>query len=395
MTEELDKLVQAEKEKIKKIRERVQALTEEINRKKNSLSTQAVTTLSTENLPLSGVAVPSLFSEIQNMLLETITKGYETIIQEKEKIIQKLQKEIDNVMEKYHQLKLAQEQQTLRISTLSAQQDKSFVELVKKIAELELENKSLKEKIREVSTQTVKLEKDVKQDRIQYVISHMNLLSNTMAECIRYFRNPLGILNEAMELVKTDINGHPANKKIALIQQEMFKIRDIIHQTAERVKLPPYINLQKVSLKTELSKILSQLQTMFVEKNVEVSQEYPLEDIFVEVDTKIFDDCITEVIMNSIESFLQPVGNKIVVRITRVSDDEVAVIIEDNGHGIPEHLLPKVFNLFFTTKFEQGHYGIGLFKVDWWLKMFGAKCSINSVYNRGTTVTINIPVVKE
>lgn len=394
MTEELDKLAQQEKEKIKKIQEQIQLLTNEINQKKNNLSAQVFNTTTTEVSPvLSNVVSPSLFSEIQNMLLETITKGYETIIQEKEKIIQKLEKEIDAVMEKYHQLKLTQEQQNLRISTLSAQQDKSLIDLVKKIAELESENRTLKEKMHELTSQRIKVEKDLQLSKIDYVISHMNLLSTTMSECVRYFRTPIGMLNEAIELVKEDINGHPANKKISLLQQEMLRIRDIIRQASDRLRLPPSINLQEVNLKSLISKVLSQFQNTFIEKNIEIIQEYPPEDVLIEVDIKIFSDCITEIIANSVEAFVQPTGNKIFVRIYR--ENNISVVIEDNGCGIPEHLLPKIFNLFFTTKHEQGHYGIGLFKAEWWLKMFDAKISINSVYNKGTTATIEIPLSKE
>ncbi|MCX7716196.1 MAG: ATP-binding protein [Endomicrobia bacterium] len=393
MTEELDKVVKQEKEKITRIRQRIQNLTEEIKQKKNDLSTQLLG-VNTEVSSTSGIVSPSLFSEIQNMLLETITKGYETIIQEKEKIIQKLQKEVDNVMEKYHQLKLTQEQQSVRISTLSAQQDKSLLDLVKKIAELESENRSLKEKLYEFTIQEKKTEKDIQQERIKCVYSHINLLSTVMVECLRYFRNPIGILNEAIELVKEDIDGHPANKKILLIQQEMLKIRDIIYQTGQRLKLPPSVQIQKVNLKSIMSKIVSQFQNTFVEKNIEVIQEYPSEDIVAEVDTVLFSDSIVEIIVNSIEAFLQPVGNRIIIKIDQ-SNEKVVIIIEDNGCGMPEHLLPKVFNLFFTTKFEQGHFGIGLFKTKWLLKMFGGEIVINSVYNKGTTVKVELPAPKE
>ncbi len=387
---ELDKLAQQEKQRIENIRNRIKSLTEEIQQKKESTSAQLLNLKQPSEIA-NVASSPSLFSEIQNMLLETIIKGYEAIIQEKEKIIQKLQKEIDNVIEKHEQLKLIQEQQIARISALSQQQDKSLLELVKKIAELESENKNLKIKIQELKQHSGELSKSLQQDKIEYVISHMKLLTFAMKECIRYFRNPIGMINEALELVKEDVDGHPCNKKVLLVQQELFKIRDILNSAIQRLRISS-VNLQTINLKSLITTVLSKFQNDFLNKNIEVIQETttPQEEINITGDLQILVEILSEIITNSIESFLAPTGNKIIIRINLV-DNTPTLEIEDNGCGIPERLLPKVFDLFFTTKFEQGHYGIGLFKAYWYLKMFSAKISISSVYNRGTTVLIEFP----
>lgn len=385
---DFEKLAQEEKIRIERIRERIKSLTEQIQQKKDGISAQ-ILDIKPEFSP-SGTAStisPSLFSEIQNMLLETITKGYEAIIQEKEKVIQRLQKEIDHVVEKYQQLKQTQEQQIARVSILSEQQDKSVLELIKKITEVESENRILKSKISELQQQREKLEASAKYDKIGYVLSHMKLLTDTMKECLRYFRTPIGMINEAFELVKDDIDGHPAHKKFSLIQQEILRIRDIITAVVDRLKFPEDVTLQKVDLRNIISVVLSKFQTDFITKNIEVSQQINTDKVYVTANFQLLVDCLSEVVMNSIESFFQPIGNRIFVKIEE-EDNYPKLIIEDNGCGIPEHLLPKVFNLFFTTKFEQGHYGIGLFKVRWCLKMFDANVTIHSVFNKGTTVTV-------
>lgn len=386
---EFEKLAEEEKIRIQRIRDKIKSLTEQIQQRKNGISTHLLDIKPEPTTAGTSMVSPSLFSEIQNMLLETITKGYETIIQEKEKVIQRLQKEIDAVVEKYQQLKQTQEQQIARVSILSEQQDKSVVELIKKLAELESENRVLKNKLAELQQQTVKLETTAKYDKVGYVLSHMKLLTDTMRECLRYFRTPLGMINEAFELVKIDVDGHPAGKKISLIQQEMTRIQDIMSSVINRLKFQDIV-LQQVDLRSVISILLSRYQTEFTTKNIEVSQQINTDKVFVTADFQVLVDCLAEVIMNSIESFYQPIGNKISIKI---EDDTglTKLIIEDNGCGIPEHLLPKVFNLFFTTKFEQGHYGIGLFKVQWCLKMFDAKVTVNSIFNKGTVVTIEFP----
>jgi two-component system sporulation sensor kinase A len=239
-----------------------------------------------------------------------------------------------------------------------------------------------------MGTKAEETTKFVQQDKIQCVLSHLSLVSEVMRECLRYFRTPLGMIQEAFELVKEDINGHPVNKKLNVVQQEMLKIRNIISSCVERLKLPSSVNLQKVSLKSIVSSAVSKFQSEFVNKNIELIQEFTPEEIYVVADFQLLVDCVCEVLENAIESFYPPcVGSKIIVRVGK-ENDKVVLVVEDNGCGIPEHLLPKVFNLFFTTKFEQGHYGIGLFKTKWLLTMFDAKIRIDSLVHKGTTVTI-------
>ncbi|MEN3013970.1 MAG: ATP-binding protein [Endomicrobiia bacterium] len=387
---DLEKLSQQEKEKITKIRERIKKLTEEIQNKKDNISTQILNIQ--PQIISSGVVSPSFFSEVQNMLLETIKKGYETILQEKEKIIQKLQKEMEDIIAKYEQIKSTQEQQIAKVSALSVQQDKSFLELIKKITELEAENKNLKNEIESISKKEKSLKEVIKQDKIEYVLSHMKLLTTCMNECLRYFRNPIGIIDEAFNLVKDEIDGHPSFKKISLVQKEIYRIRDIIRTASERLKPPTAINIQKVDLKSVLVSVLNKFQNEISFKNVEVVQEILSPDVefIVEADFQILIDIISEIIQNSLEAFLQLTGNRITIRLYS-SELSKRIMIEDNGCGIPEHLLPKVFELFFTTKFEQGHFGIGLFKAKWYLKLFDAKIDITSVFNKGTVVTLEFP----
>jgi len=71
------------------------------------------------------------------------------------------------------------------------------------------------------------------------------------------------------------------------------------------------------------------------------------------------------------------------------------VEIADNGVGIPAHLLPRIFDLYFTTK-PRGS-GIGLAMTYRIVKLHGGTMDVRSEAdqnspNRGTTFTLRIPV---
>lgn len=68
------------------------------------------------------------------------------------------------------------------------------------------------------------------------------------------------------------------------------------------------------------------------------------------------------------------------------------IIIRDNGIGIPPHILPKVFEPFFTAKKVSEGTGLGLWVCHNFVSNMGGKIRIESEEFRGTTVYITLPV---
>lgn len=69
--------------------------------------------------------------------------------------------------------------------------------------------------------------------------------------------------------------------------------------------------------------------------------------------------------------------------------ETVEITIADNGAGIPEKNLDKIFNLYFTTK-ERGS-GIGLSVVQQIISQHNGTIQLNSKEQQGTTVVIQLP----
>ena len=69
------------------------------------------------------------------------------------------------------------------------------------------------------------------------------------------------------------------------------------------------------------------------------------------------------------------------------------IIIEiiDTGVGIPADLLPRIFDLFMTTRPDDNGTGLGLAVSQEIVKEHGGKITISSQVGRGTTVTVFLP----
>lgn len=73
--------------------------------------------------------------------------------------------------------------------------------------------------------------------------------------------------------------------------------------------------------------------------------------------------------------------------------DEVQVIINDNGIGIPETIKNKILQPFFTTKPTGEGTGLGLsLSYDILVKAHGGRMMINSEEGKGTEIILSLPV---
>jgi len=76
---------------------------------------------------------------------------------------------------------------------------------------------------------------------------------------------------------------------------------------------------------------------------------------------------------------------------TKKSGNKVLITISDNGHGIPQNVLEKIFQPFFTTKPTGQGTGLGLSLSYDIVKAHGGELKVNTKENEGTEFTISLP----
>jgi two-component system NtrC family sensor kinase len=76
---------------------------------------------------------------------------------------------------------------------------------------------------------------------------------------------------------------------------------------------------------------------------------------------------------------------------TKKSGDKILVSVKDNGNGIPQKVLDKIFQPFFTTKPTGQGTGLGLSLSYDIVKAHGGEIKVNTNENEGTEFTIKLP----
>lgn len=73
----------------------------------------------------------------------------------------------------------------------------------------------------------------------------------------------------------------------------------------------------------------------------------------------------------------------------------VAIEVSDDGGGIPQETIARVFDPFFSTKAERGGTGLGLSMVRWFAEQTGGVAELESTVGKGTTVTLLLPLSQD
>ncbi|MFC2157665.1 sensor histidine kinase [Acidobacteriota bacterium] len=108
---------------------------------------------------------------------------------------------------------------------------------------------------------------------------------------------------------------------------------------------------------------------------------------------KCFPNQLNQVFMNVIMNSIQSIEDKGEINIkTFQSKKSIFIEISDNGKGIPEENLNKIFDPGFTTKSSGVGTGLGLSIVYNIVKKHKGEISVKSEYGKGSTFTVEIPI---
>ena len=82
-----------------------------------------------------------------------------------------------------------------------------------------------------------------------------------------------------------------------------------------------------------------------------------------------------------------------VVVSTKKNGDMVEIVVEDNGNGIPQKILDKIFQPFFTTKPAGQGTGLGLSLAYDVVKAHGGEIKVNTREGEFTEIVVQLPVI--
>ncbi|MBW2554831.1 MAG: two-component sensor histidine kinase, partial [Deltaproteobacteria bacterium] len=195
-------------------------------------------------------------------------------------------------------------------------------------------------------------------------------------------RNPLGVIKNAVYFLnmKMDTSKDKAIKEnLTILTREINTankiISDLLDFTRDKSPVRLDINLNPL-VKEMLSKSL-------IPNNIRVISDLTESMVPIAIDPTQ----VAQVFLNLIENGLQSMEEGGTLKVsTRVIDSTIEVSFADEGCGIPEDNLDKIFDPLFTTKTKG--IGLGLAISKSMLEANGGSISVESDGEKGSTFTV-------
>lgn len=142
--------------------------------------------------------------------------------------------------------------------------------------------------------------------------------------------------------------------------------------------------------------ILSLVGTHIERRNIKIHTRLPEQKIPAVLAIKgQLDDVWLNLLMNAHDALGDRPGAQIGVEVAyRQIDESIVVRVWDNGPGIPDELIERIFKPFFTTKRPGEGTGLGLHVCRQVVEKAGGFITVESAMNKGTRFTIELPTVK-
>lgn len=100
---------------------------------------------------------------------------------------------------------------------------------------------------------------------------------------------------------------------------------------------------------------------------------------------------ITNLVKNAIQSIPEEQENKIISVSVKKEGNNVLIIVEDNGIGIKEEDINRIFEPKFTTKSSGMGLGLGIIKNI--IENYKGSISFDTEYGKGTRFTVSLPII--
>jgi len=204
-------------------------------------------------------------------------------------------------------------------------------------------------------------------------------------------KNPLNAIVLHLQLLQNKIkqDDPEMRRHIDVIGNEIRRLDRVVQILVNFTK-PRDLHLEDADLRKILDDVVVLTAPDAGRRGIVVKKELPKEALMVRVDADLMKQAILNIVINGVQAMTQ--GGTLTVLGYR--EDEMAVAeIRDQGSGIPPEAQEKIFELYFTTKKDEGGSGIGLAETYQIMQWHYGSIEFDSIVGAGTTFRLRLPGV--
>ena len=209
------------------------------------------------------------------------------------------------------------------------------------------------------------------------------------------FKTPIASIRGFAKLLQMpDVTPEQQQEYIALIAQESDRLsrlsETLLRLTALEQQTSP-ASLSSFSVTEQLRQVILRLEPAWSSRMIGWQLDLD-EDLIIESDEALLSHVWINLIQNALK--FSPDGSEIAIRVAKSDARHVSVEIADQGCGMDEATMKRIFDRFYQADKSRGQEGVGLglCLVKRILDMLGGVINVASHPGQGSTFTVRMPV---
>ncbi len=217
-------------------------------------------------------------------------------------------------------------------------------------------------------------------------LKHDQQIKLSLFKITHEIKNPIAVIKAYLDMLDVNDKTQVA-KYIPIIQSEINRLLNLLQDFLLVNKANIAFDLMDINLLIE--DVLKQQIPLIKNKNIKLENHLIDDEIYINGDYQRLSQVIINILKNSIEA-IDSQNNGLIKIKNNIKNDNLNIIIEDNGSGISNKNLKKIKEPFYTTK-NRGT-GLGVSLSDEIIKAHNGSLLYESVLGKGTKVTIKLPL---
>lgn len=219
---------------------------------------------------------------------------------------------------------------------------------------------------------------------------HLSSLGEMVAGVSHEIRNPLGIISSSAELLQKKMaTGDPMTRIPTIIIEESTRLNDIISDFLNYAR-PKEPNRFACRIEDVIDKNIRFLETQTKAEGFKIHAFFEDGLPIIMADTDMLYQAFLNVFINAMQAM--PNGGDVTVK-AKSSNNSVWIAVEDQGNGITEKDMEKIWDPFFTTKDKGTGLGLGIVKNI--IEAHQGNVRIENRAEGGARVSIRLPIDEE
>ncbi|MCH7650203.1 MAG: PAS domain S-box protein, partial [Nitrospinae bacterium] len=231
--------------------------------------------------------------------------------------------------------------------------------------------------------------REKEEQRIALREEKLNTVKQITASMVDLVNNPIQGIEKILEQVKEKAKMEDVHKGLVTVaMNECRRVGELIGKL-KNYQPPEPEDLEPLDVHQIIDEVLQSNMDTLNHRTITLEKEYAAGIPLIDGVTQQIRQAIHNIVKNAEESFTHDEG-KITIS-TEQDGSHVIIHIKDNGCGIPEKDLDRIFDPFYTTKSALHRPGLGLLASLGIIKNHQGEIDVHSRPGEGTTFTVTLP----